>query len=87
MEQKRFRGYPDGSALPPSSVEFGAQLLADDPSAFARFGQQESTLADTVRILRKRKWIILTSAAVMVILATIVSLSLIHILPQHGIGV
>jgi capsular exopolysaccharide synthesis family protein len=74
VEQKRFRGYPDGSALPPSSVEFGAQLLADDPSAFARFGPQESTLADTVRILRKRKWIILTSAAVMVILATIVSL-------------
>ncbi len=74
MDQKQFRGNLYGPELPPSNLELGARLLADNPPPSARFGQQESTLAETVRILRKRKWVILTSAVVMVILATIVSL-------------
>ena len=74
MESKPFQGHPHRAQLPPANVEFGARLLADDARVLPGYGQQESTLSDTVRILRKRRSVIITAALVMVILATVVSL-------------
>jgi succinoglycan biosynthesis transport protein ExoP len=74
VESMPFQGNPHRAQLPPPNVEFGARLLADDARILPGFGQQESTLSDTVRILRKRRSVIITAALVMVILATLVSL-------------
>jgi succinoglycan biosynthesis transport protein ExoP len=62
--------------LPTADPGFGPSSLVSNPPSSARFGAQESTLTETVRILRKRKWVIITSIVVMVILATLVSLKM-----------
>src|SRR5271167_2520057 len=56
----------------PSEFDLGGFLTAD--AAFPRLGPRESTLAETVSILRKRKWMIITTVLVTVTLATLISL-------------
>jgi succinoglycan biosynthesis transport protein ExoP len=74
VESKPFQGNPHRAQLPPPNVEFGTRLLEDNARTPPGYGQQDSTLSDIVRILKKRRLVIITAALVMVILATVVSL-------------
>jgi len=57
--------------LPPAEFDAGGPLIADVP--FTRLISRESTLAETLFILRKRKWVIIATAVVMLTLASLVS--------------
>jgi len=57
--------------LPPAEFDAGAPLIADVPSP--RLISRESTLAETLFTLRKRKWVIIATAVVILTLASLVS--------------
>ena len=58
--------------LLPAEFDAGGLLMADTP--LPRLISRESTLTDTLRVLRKRKWIILATAIIGCTLALLVSL-------------
>ena len=57
--------------LPPAEFDAGGPLIADVP--FPRLISRESTLAETLFIVRKRKWVIIATAVVILTLASLVS--------------
>jgi exopolysaccharide transport family protein len=57
--------------LAPAEFEFATPLLAD--SIHRRAGMPESTLVEIIRILRKRKWIIITAALVALTFGILIS--------------
>ena len=66
------------SQLLPPEFDLGEPLTADN--AFPRLGPRESTLTEIVWLLRKRKWLILTTVLVTVTLATLLS---VRMTPQY----
>jgi capsular exopolysaccharide synthesis family protein len=57
--------------LPPANRDAEQFWVPDAP--FPRFTLRDSTLAETLRILRKRKWVIIATAVVALTLATLAS--------------